>query len=61
MDLLTACQLAYRKHHLDDDSIGWEELSDVLHAAITNEMGDEEFSKWLKVEFDKEGVENYDD
>jgi hypothetical protein len=46
-EFLTACQMAYRKHHLDDQSIGWEEMSDVLQDAICNAMGDKEFNEWL--------------
>jgi hypothetical protein len=30
--LLDAVKLAYRKHHMGDDSIGWEELSDQTSA-----------------------------
>ena len=48
MDLLSACKLAYRKHHLNDDSIGWNELGDCLLDALCNEMGDEGFQEWLK-------------
>jgi len=47
MDLLSACKLAYRKHHLNDDSIGWDELSDCLLDALCNEMGDDGFQEWL--------------
>ena len=39
MDLLTACKLAYRKHHLDDESVGWEELGNALLDALCNECG----------------------
>lgn len=46
--LLTACQMAYRKHHLDDDSIGWDELSDMLFNVLCEVMGDEEFQEWRK-------------
>jgi len=52
MDLLSACKLAYRKHHLGDDSIGWDELSDALCNALCNEMGDTEFQKWLSSQID---------
>lgn len=48
MDLLEACKMAYRKHHLLDKSIGWEELSDVLCDAICNEIGDDDFVIWLE-------------
>ena len=47
MNLLSACKLAYRKHHLGDVSIGWEELAEVLMNALCNEMGDDAFQKWL--------------
>lgn len=46
--LLEACKRAYRKHHLNDDSIGWNELSNILHDAMCNYMGDDEFIEWLK-------------
>lgn len=45
--LLDAVKMAYRKHHLDDPSIGWDELSDVLMMALCNEMGDQGFQNWL--------------
>jgi hypothetical protein len=45
--LLEAVQLSYRKHHLDDPSIGWDELSDVLMSALCDEMGDQKFQEWL--------------
>lgn len=47
-DLLNACKLAYRKHVLNDDSIGWSELGDILLDAICNEIGDNGYQKWLK-------------
>lgn len=48
MDLLNACKLAYRKHVLNDDSIGWEELGDRLLDAICNEIGDDGYQQWLQ-------------
>jgi len=45
--LLDAVKMAYRKHHLDDPSVGWDELSDVLMIALCNEMGDKGFQSWL--------------
>jgi len=45
--LLTACQAAYRKHHMDDDSIGWDELSSMLLDALCNSMGSDGYHKWL--------------
>jgi hypothetical protein len=46
--LLDAVKMAYRKHHLDDRSIGWDELGEVLMMALCNEMGDVAFQKWLE-------------
>ena len=45
--LLEACQMAYRKHVLDDDSVGWDELTDILASVLCEEMGDKEFINWL--------------
>ena len=45
--LLDAVKMAYRKHHLDDPSIGWDELSDYCMMALCNEMGDKEFRHWV--------------
>lgn len=45
--LLKAAQRAYRKHHLDDPDIGWEQLGDDLCNALCNVMGDDGFQKWL--------------
>ena len=47
-DLLTACKLAYRKHHMDDESIGWDELSNVLLDALCNELGTDGYWEWLQ-------------
>lgn len=47
MNLLTACQMSYRKHHLNDESIGWDELGDCLLDALCNEMGDDGYQEWL--------------
>lgn len=45
--LLDAVKMAYRKHHLEDRSIGWEELGNHLMSALCEAMGDQEFQKWL--------------
>ena len=45
--LLDAVKMAYRKHHLDDPSVGWDELSDTLMMALCNEMGDKAFQDWV--------------
>lgn len=44
--LLEAAKLAYRKHHLGDDSIGWDELSEALQNALCEAMGDRAFVAW---------------
>lgn len=46
--LLEAVKLAYRKHHLEDTAIGWDELSEALQDALCEAMGDAEFQAWLK-------------
>lgn len=45
--LLEAVKMAYRKHHLGDDSIGWEELSNILCNAICNTIGNESYCQWV--------------
>jgi hypothetical protein len=45
--LLEVCQFAYRKHVLEDDSIGWESLGDKLANALVGTMGDDGYNKWL--------------
>ncbi len=46
--LLMAVQIAYRKHCLNDDSIGWNELSDILQNALCEAMTDGGYQDWLK-------------
>lgn len=45
---IDALKSAYLKHNTGDDSIGWDELRDILCDALCNEIGDKEFQKWLK-------------
>jgi hypothetical protein len=45
-ELLNAVQWTYRKHHMGDDSIGWNELSDLLNDTLFNVMGANELEKW---------------
>lgn len=47
-NLIQAVKLAYRKHCLGDDSIGWDELDKFLHNTLCEVMGDEEYQKWLE-------------
>ncbi len=44
--LLYAVLLTYLKHAKGQDVIGWDDLSDELHAAICEAIGDDEFCKW---------------
>jgi len=41
--LLDAVKSAYKKHHMGGDSIGWDELSEMLENALCNVMGEDEF------------------
>ncbi len=45
--LIRAVKVAYRKHHLRDDFIGWEELSDLLQDELCNAIGSDAFCDWL--------------
>ena len=45
--LKNTVKLFYRKHCLNDDSIGWDELGDNLYNALAKTLGDKEFCKWL--------------
>lgn len=44
--LLFVLKLAYRKHHLGDETIGWDELGNKMCDALCDAMGDEEYRKW---------------
>lgn len=46
--LLNAVKRAYLKHHIGDESIGWDELSDTLHDALCNALGPEGYDEWLE-------------
>jgi hypothetical protein len=46
--LLSAVKYAYRKHHLGDENIGWDELSEILQCALCEAMGDEGCEKWVE-------------
>lgn len=47
-ELLEAVKMAYRKHHMGDENVGWEELGDTLHNALCNAMGDEGYQRWIE-------------
>lgn len=53
--VLEALKLAYRKHHLGDDSIGWSELSDTMLNALCEAMGDREYLAW-SAQYGQEGA-----
>jgi hypothetical protein len=44
--LLDAAQWAYRKHHLNDDTMGWDELGNLLCNVLCDVMGDDGFVNW---------------
>lgn len=46
-ELLEAVKLAYLKHHMGYDKIGWDELSEVLHNALNNAMGANGYLEWV--------------
>jgi len=45
--LVDALKAVYRKHVMDDDSIGWDELSDIVKDALCDAIGDERFNEFL--------------
>lgn len=45
---VAALQAAYRKHCLDDDSIGWNELGNLMANALSEAMGATAFVRWLQ-------------
>jgi hypothetical protein len=45
--LLHAVLCAYAKHECDCEDIGWDQLGDILHNAICNEIGNEAYCKWV--------------
>lgn len=50
---LETLQIVYRKHVLDDPSIGWDELGYRVLDTLCNIMGNDEFNKWRK-QYDEE-------
>jgi len=51
--MLDTIKMAYRKHHLDDPSIGWEELSDNMQNTMCEIMGDSSFCEFIEQYRDK--------
>jgi len=46
--LAQATELAYRKHTLDDTSVGWTELSDILVDALCDHYGAQCYCLWVE-------------
>ena len=53
--LLGLLQRVYRKHHMGDESIGWEELSNEILDVLGTVMGDEECVNWQEFELERIG------
>ncbi len=45
--LLHAVLCAYAKHCICTDDIGWNELGETLHSVICNEIGHENYCRWV--------------
>ena len=45
--LLSLVQMAYRKHVLFDDDVGWEELGWKMQEGLALYMGDEQYQAWV--------------
>lgn len=43
---LHALLCAYAKHHMGCDAIGWERLSEIMHSAICEAIGDDAYCAW---------------
>ena len=48
LDAVDILKMAYKKHVLNDESIGWDELGENLADAICNIIGADGFTEWLK-------------
>ena len=46
--LLELLKKAYRKHVLNDDTIGWNELGDEIHCVICDVWGDDNYQQWIE-------------
>ena len=53
--MLEVVQKMYRKHHMGDESIAWEELGDEMQVVLAEVMGDESYEIWIdKMKFEIE-------
>ena len=48
--LVEVVKLFYRKHVLNDESIGWDELGNNLFNELAESLGDKEFVLWLNTQ-----------
>ena len=55
-EFLRGVKLAYRKHWLNDESIGWDELGNTLHVMLCNALGDDGYIEWQE-SLEEEGWE----
>ena len=54
--MLDALKVVYRKHHRNDDSIGWEEMDTKVFDTLCEVMGDDGYQEWIS-RIDKESHE----
>ena len=45
--VISVLKKAYRKHCLNDESVGWDELGDQLKDILCDLMGDKAYCLWL--------------
>jgi len=53
-EAIRALKKCHRKHNQGDDSIGWEELEQLLHDTLANLMGDKDYVKWVNEKKEQE-------
>lgn len=46
-ELVELVKICHRKHCCGDDSIGWDELADLLNDTLRNILGEEEYCKYV--------------
>lgn len=47
-DPLEALKVMYRKHVLNDESLGWDEVGDMMCNCLCNTMTDRGYQDWLE-------------
>lgn len=50
--LLDALKMVHRKHCMNDDSIGWDELEERVVGVLCDVMGDENYLAWMEDLYD---------